>query len=67
LDYSLPGEDGGDITRKYKSHSKFSQIPIIIISANSRYKSDARQAGANEFIEKPIEIDFLLSHIKKFL
>jgi DNA-binding response OmpR family regulator len=67
LDYSLPGEDGSNIARKYKSNAKFAKVPIIIISANSRYKSDAKLAGANEFIEKPIEIDFLLSRIKKFL
>jgi len=67
LDYALPNENGGELTRKIRQNSATAHIPIIIISANSQFRVNAKLAGANEFLEKPLEIKFLLSIIKKLL
>ena len=67
LDYGLPNENGGVITKKIRKNLKTAHIPIIIISANDQFRAIAKLAGANEFIEKPIEINSLLSTIKRLL
>jgi DNA-binding response OmpR family regulator len=59
LDMGLPDIDGITIIEKLRT---FSQIPIIVLSArNSQdiiYK--ALQSGANEYITKPYEYQYLL-------
>jgi len=67
LDYLLPGENGAEITKKLKSSKKTMNIPIIIISASYNIKNEVIQAGANEYISKPFDIEHLLSAIAKLL
>ena len=42
-------------------------IPVIMFSADNRIKSIAKEAGADDFIEKPFTMDHLFKKIKKHL
>ncbi|MGH7203597.1 MAG: response regulator [Candidatus Levyibacteriota bacterium] len=42
-------------------------IPIIMISANKDTKVIAKEAGADDFIAKPFEIDNLLACVAKYI
>ncbi|MCB1167348.1 MAG: diguanylate cyclase [Leptospiraceae bacterium] len=62
LDISLPGTDGIEATRTIKRCGKYSEIPIIMMTAHSPqdYLARAFRAGAMDFISKPFnKIEFL--------
>lgn len=67
MDYHLGKDNGGILAEKIIKDSHTSHVPVIILSANSQYKKAAKLMGANDFIEKPVEIPLLLSKVKKHI
>lgn len=66
MDALLSGKDGRTICKKLKNHKRTRHIPVIIISARPDTDSSARQAGAEDFLAKPFDIDELLLLVKKY-
>ncbi len=67
MDIRMPVMDGLEATRKIREFDK--ETPIICMSANV-YKEDkqaAKEAGMNEFIEKPLEKADIEDKFKKVL
>jgi two-component system sensor histidine kinase/response regulator len=56
LDVMMPGMDGIEVCQKIKSMAKWQPIPIIIVTALNSKEDLARalQAGADDFISKPV-------------
>src|SRR5215467_131027 len=67
LDMLLSGKDGRTIVTYLKSQEETKEIPIIMFSAHPSAEETARQAGADDFLEKPFHIDILLAKIKHLL
>ncbi len=67
LDIWMSGHDGRDICRQLKNDPDFKEIPILMISASRNIKQSALDAGANDFMEKPFEMDSLLSKVHLLL
>ncbi len=67
MDILLSGKDGRDIIRKLKNQEHTKSIPVILISAYPEAKTLWKQSGADDFLEKPFDIDVLLSMIKNHL
>lgn len=67
LDIWLSGEDGGQIAKLLKQKKETKHIPIIIMSANNETEKITKEAGANDFLLKPFNIDDLLYVVKKHL
>lgn len=67
MDLKMPGMDGIETTRQIRS-SIGSDIPIIILSAYDieEYETDAKRAGANGFIAKPLFKSKLLQVLRQF-
>ncbi len=63
LDIMLPGVDGFAVCRKIRS---FGEIPILIVSAKSQKEDQLNGllAGADDYIEKPYDIDIMLAKIR---
>ena len=63
LDIMLPGPDGMQILNRIREKSN---TPIIMVSARSGKddKLDAIISGADDYIEKPYDIDILIAKIK---
>lgn len=63
LDIMLPGLDGMNILSRIR---RTSNIPVLIVSAKSgkNDKLDAIISGADDYIEKPYDIDILIAKIK---
>ncbi len=66
LDKNLGWADGCDLCKTIKSNSKLSSIPVIMFSAYYKKKEECLKAGADEFIEKPFEMNDLLKTIQSF-
>jgi DNA-binding response OmpR family regulator len=67
MDMFLSGMDGRDITRKLKKTNKTHDIPIVMISAHPHAHKEARDAGADDFIPKPFDVETLLLKVKKYI
>ena len=67
LDIWMSGHDGRDICKKLKSDPDYKEIPILMISASRDIRQSALDAGANDFMEKPFEMDSLLNKVTHLL
>ena len=65
LDLLMPNENGFDLLKRLKSNGIFKTIPIIIVTAfaNQENRLIARDLGAVDVIEKPINIPEFLEKI----
>ena len=61
LDINMPGIDGAEVCRYLRRDPRTAQIPIIAMSTETQEETVARvrEAGANVFLPKPIDIDTL--------
>lgn len=67
LDIWLSGWNGRDICLELKSAEQTKQLPIVLFSANKETKRIAEEAGADDFITKPFDLDKLLQTIERHL
>lgn len=67
LDKQLQDADGLDVCRFLKAQKSTSNIPVIMISANLHISPTAKEAGANDFLEKPFRMKELLALVKKYI
>lgn len=64
LDKNLGWADGCDLCRLVKANKKLAAIPVIMFSAYYKKRTECMDAGADEFIEKPFEMNVLLQTIQ---
>jgi DNA-binding response OmpR family regulator len=69
LDIGLPGGDGFSVMERLRSLLPVAHIPIIILTARdiSGNRERALKAGAQAFLQKPVDNDVLLETIRKVL
>jgi CheY-like chemotaxis protein len=65
LDKDLPLIDGLAICKYLKLKNETRNIPIIMISAYHKLKQKAKDAGVNEFVEKPFDVHTFLRMIER--
>ena len=67
LDIWMSGVDGRDICKHLKQKPSTSKIPIVLVSASRDIEQSALEAGADDFLAKPFEMDDLLEKVKKYV
>lgn len=71
MDMRMPNMGGVEATKTIRasSHPDAAQIPIIALTANSfqEDKDMAKEAGMNDFLSKPLEIDLLYTVLQKWV
>ena len=67
LDIWMAEIDGRDVCKQLKSQKNTKHVPIIMISADRNTEKIAREAGANDFISKPFDMDELLEKIARYV
>jgi two-component system, cell cycle response regulator DivK len=69
MDINMPEVDGYTLTMRIKTMPEFQTVPIIALTANvmrgDREKS--LEAGCDGYIQKPIDIDTIVSNIERYL
>jgi len=69
LDIMMPGLNGYEVTRKLKQNPKTRNIPIILVTALSGTEDKVKglEAGADEFLTKPVNKDELRTRVKSLI
>ncbi|NCD42894.1 MAG: response regulator, partial [Bacteroidia bacterium] len=69
LDIMMPEMDGYETTRRLRENPRFRNLPIIALTAKAM-KDDRQKcidAGANDYLSKPVNVDKLLSLMRVWL
>ncbi len=69
LDLLMPNENGFDLLKKLKQNTVLNEIPVIIVTAfaNDENRFIAKDLGAEDVIEKPIDIPVFVEKVQKVL
>lgn len=67
LDMLLSGKDGREIVKQLKGQEETRHIPVIMFSAHPSAEATARQAGADDFIAKPFEMDEMVKMVERWV
>jgi DNA-binding response OmpR family regulator len=67
MDMFLSGLNGAEICARLKEDKTLSTIPILMISAHPNAKELCLNAGANDFIAKPFDMDELLAKVSRLV
>jgi CheY-like chemotaxis protein len=67
MDIMMPELDGFEATRELRRHIETCDTPIIAVTAMEGAQQLAIQAGANDFIRKPVDIRGLVAKVHHLL
>ncbi len=67
LDLGLPGTPGLEILRRLRAAG--SRLPVLVLTARGRWqdKVEGLEAGADDYLAKPFEMDELLARLRALL
>lgn len=64
LDVQMSDYDGRQICRAIKRQNDTRDIPVIMFSAKKGMEKSTKEAGANDFLEKPFDMQDLLDKVE---
>ena len=67
LDIDLPFANGVEVGKQLKSHASTKDIPVIMVSANPYVDELCKEAGANDFVQKPFALKTLIDKVEQRL
>ena len=67
LDMLIAGTNGTDVCRSIKSNPLSARVPVLMISALPDARKTCIDAGANDFISKPFEMQDLLAKVNNLV
>lgn len=68
LDVMMPGMDGYEVTRSIRQDKNLPFIPILLVTAREESSLvEGLDAGADEFVRKPFQIDELQARVRSML
>ena len=69
MDVMMPEMDGFEATTLIRKEPRWRKLPIIAVTAKAMKDDQERclQAGANDYLAKPIDLDRLFSLIRVWL
>jgi len=69
MDVMMPVKDGLTATREIREEARWAKLPIVMLTAKAMPDDQQRclQAGANDYMAKPIDVDKLLSLVRVWM
>ncbi|WP_263080618.1 response regulator [Endozoicomonas sp. Mp262] len=69
MDIMMPVMDGFEATRALRNHKSYKDLPVIVLTAKSTAedRSNCINAGANDYMTKPVDMDKLVAMLKVWL
>ena len=69
LDVMMPVMNGYKVSRLLKFDTRYKDIPILMLTARSQKKDKelGEETGADEYITKPFDINFVIERVKSYL
>jgi len=69
MDLGMPVMDGWEATRRIKANQGLKHIPIIAVTSHAMVgdEMEARRAGCDDYLSKPIDEEALMKKIKAFI
>jgi CheY-like chemotaxis protein len=64
LDLTMPVMDGFDFRSVQVDVDRLREIPVVVMSSIGRAKSAARDLGAADYLEKPIDVALLFQKVR---
>ncbi|MCW5758679.1 MAG: response regulator, partial [Phenylobacterium sp.] len=69
MDVMMPVMDGLEATRRIRNDDRWADLPIVMLTAKAMPDDQERclEAGANDYMAKPIDVDRLLSLVRVWM
>jgi len=69
LDLMMPEVDGFGVLAYIRAHLTRARTPVIVVTAQSEraYRLRALEAGANDYLEKPIDVPIMMARLRTLL
>jgi diguanylate cyclase (GGDEF)-like protein len=69
LDVMMPGMDGIETLRRLRQSRSIAELPVVMVTANDRSEDvvEALDAGANDYITKPVDFAVAQARIRTLL
>jgi CheY-like chemotaxis protein len=66
LDLWMPVMDGRQFRTEQRRDPTLASVPVVLLSADGTIQQDAAAIGADEFLQKPFELDNLLDTVHRW-
>ncbi len=67
MDMMMPGIDGYEAVRMIRNTPEINHVPVIAVTAQAMAEDRQKclEAGADDYVSKPIDVDLLIKAIEK--
>ena len=65
LDLMMPDMSGTDFVVSQRRNSQLANIPVVIVSADHRVSDAARSLAVDGFVQKPIDLNWLIETVER--